>query len=45
MNVQFSFTGSGYFQGYWRVFRSAYSQGAIKSNIQVSLISWAWRVQ
>lgn len=26
-------------------FRSAYSHGATKTNIQVSVISWSWRVQ
>ena len=45
VGVQFSTTGSGCFQGYWRVFRLPGSQGATKSNIQISLISWTWRVQ
>ena len=45
VGIQFSSTGSGCFQGYWRVFRLPGSQGATKSNIQISLISWTWRVQ
>lgn len=38
LTIFFFSARSGDFQGYWRVFRSAYSQGATKSNIQVFLL-------